>query len=385
MPASRPLERTRVPGIFKRGNRYVVIYRDPTGRQRKRSARTLAEARDLKATLAADVARGEYRTLSKITFADYAAGWIDTYQGRTSRGIDESTRADYRKRLEQDAIPFFGRTPLAAIEPRHLKEYLRHLAAPRTAAELENGRRRRTIAPSTVRLGVAPVRALLATAVEEGLIRSNPAAGLRIAGQRETFDESGASEADVKALSPDDLARLLAKLDNEWRLFFEFLGQTGLRIGEAVELRWRDVDLGAGTVKVRSPLLPRPRRPAQVEVRQTHDPAGLADGASALAAPEEDSRRRRGACLHGRAWGASRCLECDEPGPKTRGRCGRPRRVESIAEGRPGGGYLGQLPHLPAYLRDCPLPGGLERRSSATVPRPSQGLVHARHVRTPAR
>jgi len=194
---------------------------------------------------------GEYRTLSKITFADYAAGWIDTYQGRTSRGIDESTRADYRKRLEQDAIPFFARSPLAAIEPRHLKEYVRHLAAPRTAAELENGRRRRTIAPSTVRLGVAPVRALFATAVEEGLIRSNPAAGLRIAVQRETFDESGASETDVKALSAEDLAGLLAELDDEWRLFFGFLGQTGLRIGEAIELRWRDVDLGAGTVRVR--------------------------------------------------------------------------------------------------------------------------------------
>lgn len=27
MPASRQLERTRVPGIYKRGNRYVVIYR----------------------------------------------------------------------------------------------------------------------------------------------------------------------------------------------------------------------------------------------------------------------------------------------------------------------------------------------------------------------
>ena len=33
------------------------------------------------------------------------------------------------------------------------------------------------LAPNTVRLAVAPVRALLATAFEEGLIRSNPAAG----------------------------------------------------------------------------------------------------------------------------------------------------------------------------------------------------------------
>jgi hypothetical protein len=45
------------------------------------------EARELKATLTADVKRGEYRALSRITFAEYAAEWIASYTGRTSRGI----------------------------------------------------------------------------------------------------------------------------------------------------------------------------------------------------------------------------------------------------------------------------------------------------------
>ena len=52
----RALVKTTTPGIYKRGSRYVVRYRDPNGKQRKRFARTLAEARDLKATLTADVA-----------------------------------------------------------------------------------------------------------------------------------------------------------------------------------------------------------------------------------------------------------------------------------------------------------------------------------------
>src|SRR5580693_3953722 len=95
----RSLAKTSSPGIYKRGSRYVVIFRDPHGRQRKRSARTLAEARDLKATLTADVRRGEYRTLSKVTFAEYAAEWITSYQGRTSRGIRPETLADYRRDL----------------------------------------------------------------------------------------------------------------------------------------------------------------------------------------------------------------------------------------------------------------------------------------------
>lgn len=69
----RRLVATSTPGIYKRGDRYVVRYRDPQGRGRKRFARTLAEARELRATLTADVKRGEYRALSAVTFADYAA------------------------------------------------------------------------------------------------------------------------------------------------------------------------------------------------------------------------------------------------------------------------------------------------------------------------
>jgi hypothetical protein len=48
-----------------------------------------------------------------------------------------------------------------------VKGYAAHVAA-------------RGVARNTVRLAVAPVKALLATAHEEGVIRSNPAAGLRL-------------------------------------------------------------------------------------------------------------------------------------------------------------------------------------------------------------
>jgi integrase len=233
----RRLVRTSTPGIYRRGNRYVVIHRDPHGRQRKRSARTLAEARDLKAALTADVRRGEYRVLSKVSFAEYAGQWIDTYQGRTSRGIRPETLADYRWELDRNATPFFGRTQLAAIEPRDIKRYAAEIAA-------------RGVARATVKQALAPVRALLATAFEEGLIRSNPAAGVRIVHVTDT--ETG--EARVKALTEDELRTLLAEIPDEWRAFFELLAHTGVRIGEAVALRWEDVDFGKRRLHVRRRL-----------------------------------------------------------------------------------------------------------------------------------
>ena len=81
----------------------------------------------------------------------------------------------------------------------------------------------------------------------------NPAAGLRIA-RRPELDEDGEVAEQVKALTDDERRALLAELPDEWRPF-RFLFETGLR--EAIEVRWRDVDLGLA--RGRPEVLPRPR------------------------------------------------------------------------------------------------------------------------------
>jgi hypothetical protein len=92
----RRLVQTATPGIYKRGKSYVVVFRDHRGRQRKRIAATLAEARDVKAGCISDVKRGAFRAVSTITFAEYARHWISSYTGRTRREIGERTLAMYR-------------------------------------------------------------------------------------------------------------------------------------------------------------------------------------------------------------------------------------------------------------------------------------------------
>src|SRR5690348_6683175 len=96
---SQRLVKTGTPGIYKRGGSYVVVGRDLRGRQVKKFAKTLAQARVKKAELRADVARGEYRPTSRVSFADYAARWIATYDGRTARGIRSDTLDAYRRDL----------------------------------------------------------------------------------------------------------------------------------------------------------------------------------------------------------------------------------------------------------------------------------------------
>ena len=161
MPA--PLTRTKVPGVYRRGNRYAVIYRDRHGRQHQRSAASFAEARLLKSTLAAAVVHAEYPPVFQVTLAEYLPEWLSTYAGRTRLGVRAQTRLEYQLDLERHALPFFGRTKLSEIEPRDIKRFI--------ATLIDQG-----LSSSSVRRRLAPLRALLATAVEDGLIRSNPAA-----------------------------------------------------------------------------------------------------------------------------------------------------------------------------------------------------------------
>ncbi len=115
----------------------------------------------------------------------------------------------------------------------------------RYAAELTA----RGLAANSVRLWLAPVKALLATAVEEGLIRSNPSAGLRIARPDQHVEQ--VEEPSAKALTDEQLRALLGEIPEPWQLLVRFLANSGLRISEALGLTWGDVDFGRRRVLVR--------------------------------------------------------------------------------------------------------------------------------------
>jgi integrase len=98
---------------------------------------------------------------------------------------------------------------------------------------------------------MAPLRTLFATAVEDGLIRSNPTSRIRI--PRSPADRPDDQEP-PKALTEAELARLLNEVPQEWRLFVEFLAHTGLRFSEAIGLRWSDLDVNQQRLHVRRRL-----------------------------------------------------------------------------------------------------------------------------------
>ena len=234
------MQKTRHPGIYRRGGRYLFSYR-VNGKQKWESTRTLTEAQRLKARRVVDADRGELQERSRLTFREYAAEWVESYTGRGSGGFRESTREDYRRDLERWVFPFWGdRLRLSDLTPRHVAQLVAHLAK-------QKGKRG-PLADTTIRSIVNPVRACLATAVEDGLIRSSPAQRVRLPHRPKPQDEDGAH---VRALTREELAAFLKLVHPRHRLMFRVLAATGLRVSELLALQWRHLELDGSAPCVR--------------------------------------------------------------------------------------------------------------------------------------
>jgi integrase len=238
MSDDRKLERTSAPGVYRRhaneckGNGrcrcpYVVRWK-LGGKSHKQMFATFELAREFKGTL--DSGRSTRRPLSSTTVADYFDTWLASYRGRTARGLEESTRREYG---------ISGRLhikPLAIARVR-----LRDLAAPDVRdwlGQLE----RRGVSPVTIRKAKAALSVMLACAVEDGDLGSNPAAGVRYVPSEQA--KRAHPKRKRRELTAADVVAVLNAMPEEWRAFFTLLAQTGVRIGELLGLTWTNVHLG---------------------------------------------------------------------------------------------------------------------------------------------
>jgi integrase len=205
-----------------------LVYRT-RGRQRKQYAGTLAEARAIKVERDGE-ARAERRG---PTLHAYTLGWLERYSGSGHDSLRENTRREYRRLLVNFALTYFDReVRVRDLDRAALQSFVDWLTS-------RPGRRGR-LGDRSIANALTPLRVALDAAVAEGLLDANPAAEVVLPRRRAG---RAWSTRERRFLTRAELVRLLDEVPAKWRPLFELLAATGLRISEAVDLRWSDLVL----------------------------------------------------------------------------------------------------------------------------------------------
>jgi integrase len=184
------------------------------------------------------------------SFHEFASRW---WFARKSE-LRPTTQADYEWRLRKHLLPFFYEFRVSAITIALVDEYRSEKVIERerikAAADAgrpirdKRGQRRVALSNESINKTLVLLANILDTAVEHGLLASNPARGKR--------RRLKADRPMRRFLEVDELAELLAvagELDRSARSD-QRIGRcpviavmaTGLRVGEVCALRWRVVD-----------------------------------------------------------------------------------------------------------------------------------------------
>jgi integrase len=222
--------RKRPDGRWQIDLRYLDT--DGTHKRTTVYGKTQAEARAKARAVRKRAELGQPVRDTKDTLGTFAREWITTALAASERkaSTKDMNASVTRNQIVSSAL---GGTPLDKVTPRAVEGWLVELRA-------------RGLAESTVRIAYDLLSAILNTAVRDGALGRNPVAAVQR--PRVTRREAG-------YLTPDQVRSVLsAAQSTRFAPLFELLVNTGLRRGEALALQWSDVDLEAGTLRVRGTL-----------------------------------------------------------------------------------------------------------------------------------
>jgi integrase len=230
-------------GLFQRRSWWYLDWYDAAGkRHRKKAAPDYATAKLMYRDLMGKLAKGEVTGIREegMRLRDF----IDQrYWPAIAATLSPEWAERSRDILDRLIQPTFGTTKLSGLRREAIEQWL--------------AQRRATVSSSTANKELARLKHLLTRAVAWGYLRESPAAAVK---------RGSEAPGRVRYLSPEERTQLLeggvqrvTSTDGRtWalarppsptlKLYMIAALQTGGRRSDLIRLRWRDVDLHAGTI-----------------------------------------------------------------------------------------------------------------------------------------
>lgn len=263
----------RVEGA--RGVRYrAVVDATPRGaRQRKQRTSTFATLEDARAFVD-EVREAVARDGAYAPNAETVAQLLDRFLATPMRAV---TRDGYASAVRPVRVRL-GDVLVRELRPADVDDFVQW-------AEREGGAHRRSdddprgkpLSARSVRYAVTTLGAAYRLAVRDGIVSTSPTEGVRLPPLRRAVGEDVAhwpTQGSGPTAQCEHLKAFIRAADDDALGGLLRLSAAGLTRADVGGLRWSDVDLDAGTVRVR-----------QGRVL-------LADGSSAIDAPKSEQRRR---------------------------------------------------------------------------------------------
>ena len=177
------------------------------------------------------------KTKAEMEFGKWMDFWYQQYSKSTLR---PTTQSEYESLIYKHIIPEIGNIELNKLSQNDLQQFYSRLKT--------NGRQIRTdvygngLSDRMIRACHTLCRKSLEKAVEENLIRINPAIDCKLPSKK---------SKEMKVLTREEMKRFImqAKYDGFLELFILELS-TGMRRGEILGLQWDDLNMKTGVLKI---------------------------------------------------------------------------------------------------------------------------------------